>query len=173
MNIHDYIYSQNTINKALHAPGEEHLDFALFASIFSEQMDLSREHIQADEEIPVPTFIEGIEGNTHKAFHLKAEAQDYKMYQLLNDALQRQNMLEYKLLQCMSCVPLSLHDDHQHIDDDVLSNCSMATQQTFKQKQSAYYDAAELGEDANASNQQQPAWLHDIIEQSHQQFQNL
>lgn len=172
MNINDYIYTQNTINKALHAPGDGHLDFALFASIFSEQIELSREHIQADEEIPAVSFIEGIEGNTHKTFHLKAEARDYAIYERFNDALQRQNTLEYKLLQCMSSVPLSLHDDHQYIDDDILNNCSITTQQAYKQKQNAYYDA-ELGEDADSSNQQQPAWLHDIIEQSQAQFQSL
>ena len=167
MKLEDYIYTQNAINKALNVPSENKLDFALFASMFDAQLDVLREHMQCTDETPLSSFIEGIEQDTHHQFHLKALANDYKLAERLNEALIKQSLADYKLLQCAYSYPLSMHDDPRHINDEVLENCSMRTQQACKEHEfDSFHETQELSEE-------HPEWLFDIIEQTKTQFQTL
>lgn len=169
MNIQDYILTQNTLNKALHKGTDARRDFALFAAIFGEQIDSLREHIEDGDDAPVSDFLNGIKSDTRPHYHLKAEDKDFEVTNALNVALGAQQLMRFNLIMSQQSHPLSMHNDAKHIEDDVLLNCPFATQQRLKSMQSKNFDE----KDDYSGNNQRPAMLYDIIQQTHQQFETL
>lgn len=160
MKIEDYIFTQSALNKALHDNPDSKVGFALFAAMFSEQVNALREHIEEDGQLPSADFLSGIHKDTRAQYHLKAENADYHTATALNQALNSCQMHAFNLILCAQSHPLSMHNNLWRIDQDIITNCSFATQQGFKQRIPT--DLFSIDDNVNP---QQADMLHDIIEQ--------
>jgi hypothetical protein len=168
MTLDDYMYTQNTINQALHVASDSKHDFALFSSIFTDQVDIYREHIEQVAQLSALTGLESIQKNTGSSVHLKVKADDYRVCEQLNNALTQQDFQGFKLLLSSQSLPLSMHDDANFIHDDIIQNCPMRSQ--LQQKSRAFADDFEPSSSAPI---EKPDWLQDIIKQTQTQFQTL
>ncbi|WP_371193271.1 hypothetical protein [Glaciecola sp. SC05] len=168
MKLDDYVYTQKTLNQALHVDSAGKARFALFSAIFNDQLDIYREHIERDEPLLSADPFVGMHTNTRCQYHLMTEDADYQTAQALNRAINQHQMLGFSLLMCAQTHPLSMHNDEKHINEEVIANCSYATQQTHRKMQSV----ATLVND-DELYVQRPEMLHEIIEQVHEQFDTL
>ena len=167
MNIQDYIRAQSALGLALKQTKDKSPNFALFSAMLGECVDLERQHIVDEQEALLPDPLDGINYHTQKQFHLMAKDADYSRSYDLACCLQS-SIEDFKLLMSVLSHPLSLHDDPQYIDEQILSNCPHKTQVKLKTRNSdAYFDTQSYDSIADAETYPTQAHLlFDTISQS-------
>jgi hypothetical protein len=169
MKLEHYINIQQDINKALQSGNASGSDAALFNALFSEQIELQREHVEADEMFVADDMLAGIVKNSRPSTHNKVLASDYECASALNSAFQGNRILDVRFLLCSQSSPLSMHDDSRYIDDTVMANCPYDAQQRIeKQRKTDVF--ATIDEPTNVEIEQQTTMLDDVIAMAQSQL---
>ncbi|MBT1451952.1 hypothetical protein KJ365_13750 [Glaciecola sp. XM2] len=164
MKVEHYINVQQDFNQALQFKHVRREDYALFHAMFAERLEFEREHVQDQIQGGAQSLFDELIRNTNATIRTKACDADYACTSHISASMQQSRMHDAKWLLCSQPTPLSIYDDATRINEDVLENCSVHTQQAFKQAQQDDY----LGEDVREDGEVLPdlSLLNDVIEAS-------